>query len=121
MRAWAWDVAIVVSTARPIAPPTNRDVLSRPDARPLSAAGTPRTAMIVAGTSAKPSPNAESTPPGRTGARYVPAGLTPASSARPAGAEIIPAVSTTRAPIFGISLGARVAAPATASVIGRNA
>ena len=58
--------AIVVSTASPSAPPSRREVLSRPDATPASAAGTPWTATIVEGTSASPRPAAASVPPGST-------------------------------------------------------
>ena len=61
-----WLAASVLSTARPSAAPMKREVLSTPEARPLRARGTPCTATIVAGTSARPSPRAPSMPPGKT-------------------------------------------------------
>ena len=60
-----WEVATVVSTARPSVPPTRREVLTTPEARPFCAGGTPLTATIVAGTSDQPVPSAASMPPGR--------------------------------------------------------
>ena len=56
----------MLSTARPIVPPASREVLSTPEASPLSCWGTPRTATIVAGTIEEPAPSVASTPPGRT-------------------------------------------------------
>src|SRR5580658_2748310 len=49
---WVAAVATVARTARPSAPPTWRLVLSRPEARPLSARGT--VAAIVSGTKVTP-------------------------------------------------------------------
>ena len=64
-----WWAASVLSTASPRAAPMKREVLSTPEASPLTARGTPFTATIVAGTSASPSPKAPSRPPGSTFAR----------------------------------------------------
>ena len=51
-------VAMVVNTARPSAPPTCWDVLSRPEARPYSRSWTPVSARIVIATNANPRPSA---------------------------------------------------------------
>src|SRR5262249_18470109 len=49
-------VAIVVTTASPIAPPTCRLVLTSPEATPASVPGTPCRAAIVTATNATPIP-----------------------------------------------------------------
>jgi hypothetical protein len=58
-------VAIVVATARPIAPPICWLVLSRPDATPASSPLSPVSAPIDTGTNANASPRPPSRKAGR--------------------------------------------------------
>ena len=52
------EVAIAARMASPRAPPNSRAVLTRPEASPASWGATPATALIVAGTKARPIPSA---------------------------------------------------------------
>ena len=113
--------AIVVSTARPSAPPSSREVLSRPEATPAGAAGTPCTATIVDGHEREAEARGGQHAARAARRRSRAPGRMPVSSASPTAAASMPPVIVQRAPSAATDARRARGAERDADVIGRNA
>jgi hypothetical protein len=114
-------VASVASSARPRPPPTWRDVLTSPEARPASRPSTPAVAAIVTGTKEQPIPAAATIEAPSTSALHEPSASIRDSQSIPIPRHVIPKARTRPGPKRPAIRLAIWENTMIAPVIGRNA
>src|SRR4051812_12211345 len=102
----------------PRAAPNVREVLTSPDASPVSARSTPATAETVPDTNTSPIPNAVITPGIITSVTYLPSGPTPEKTSTPPPPQPMPADSTRPAPTRAAIRPASAEPATTTALIG---
>src|SRR6266545_740470 len=112
--------AIVDTSATPRAAPSSWAVFTRPETMPAWSGSTLVIAVMVAVTSAMPSPAPASANPGRTPVSASPPAGTPAKSAMPAAASANPAAATGRRPSRPTRCAAAWAPATIATATGRK-
>lgn len=102
-RCWVWLVASAVKIARPKAPPSCWEALSREAARPALSAGTPALAAVVTATNTGPRPSDRMSIPGNRSALNEPWTGRRDSQYTPPAAINAPPTMSGRVPIRPIS------------------